>query len=115
MRGGVRQGCVISPLLFNIYMDFVVKQALAQLPEGCGVELAYHADGKLQRKKWDKGGSLEVLSVLLYADDMVLMSNDRGELATMLKVMDMVSAGMELHFNASKTETMAIKLKPKKG
>ena len=91
VRGRVRQGCVISPLLFNIYMDFVVKQALAQMSEGCGVELAYHADGKL-RKKWGKGGSLEVLSVLLYADDMVLMSNDRGELATMLKVM--VSAGM---------------------
>ena len=36
VRGGVQQGCVISPLLFNIYMDFVVKQALAQMPEGCG-------------------------------------------------------------------------------
>jgi hypothetical protein len=115
VRGGVRQGCVISPLLFNIYMDFVVKQALAQMPEGCGVELAYHADGKLQRKKWGRGESLEVLSVLLYADDMVLMSNDRGELATMLQVMDRVSAGMGLRINASKTEIMAIKLKPKKG
>ena len=115
VRGGVRQGCVISPLLFNIYMDFVVKQALAQMPEGCGVELAYHADGKLQRKKWGRGESLEVLSVLLYADDMVLMSNNRGELATMLQVMDRVSAGMGLRINANKTEIMAIKLKPKKG
>ena len=100
---------MISPLLFNIYMDFVVKQALAQMREGCGVELAYHADGKLQRKKWGRG-SLEVLSVLLYADDMVLMSNDRGELATMLQVMDRVSAGLGLRINASKTEIMAIKL-----
>ena len=33
----------------------------------------------------------------------------------MLKVMDMVSAGMGLRINASKTEIMAIKLKPKKG
>ena len=114
VRGGVRQGCVISPLLFNIYMDFVVKQALAQMPEGCGVELAYHAHGKLQQKKWGKG-CLEVLLVLLYADDMVLMSNDRGELATMLKVMDKVSAGMGLRINVSKTEIMAIKLKPKEG
>jgi hypothetical protein len=36
-----------NPLLFNIYMDFVDRQAMAQMPEGCGVKLAYHADGKL--------------------------------------------------------------------
>ena len=29
VHGGVRQGCVIAPLLFNIYMDFVVRQAMA--------------------------------------------------------------------------------------
>jgi len=28
---GVRQGCVIAPLLFNAYMDSVVKQALATM------------------------------------------------------------------------------------
>ena len=53
--GGVKQGYVLSPLI-NIYMDFVVKQALAQMPEGCGVELAYHANGKLQqRQSWGRG------------------------------------------------------------
>jgi hypothetical protein len=45
VRGGVRQGCVIAPLLINIYMDVVVKQALAQMPDGCGLKLAYCADG----------------------------------------------------------------------
>ena len=63
----------------------------------------------------EQGGSLEALSVLLYADDMVLMSNDRGELATMLQVMDRVSAGMGLRIYASKIEIMTIKRKPKKG
>ena len=108
VRGGVRQGCVIAPMLFNIYMDFVVRQALAQMPVGCGVELAYHADGKLQREMGGTGGSLELLSVLLYADDMVLMSSDREELAVMLQVMDNVSAGLGLRINASKTEIMSI-------
>jgi hypothetical protein len=37
--------------LFNIYMDFVARQAMAQMPSGCWVELAYHADGKLHRTK----------------------------------------------------------------
>jgi hypothetical protein len=55
VRGEVRQGCVIAPLLFNIYMDFAVWQ-------GCGVKLAYHADGKLHSRGC---GSLELLSVSL--------------------------------------------------
>jgi hypothetical protein len=65
VRGGVRQGCVIAPLLFNIYMDFVVRQAMAQMPEVCGVKLAYHADGKLHSKGGGIGGSLVVVCSLV--------------------------------------------------
>jgi hypothetical protein len=39
---------------------------------------------------------------------MVLLSDIREELATMLQVMDRVSAGMGLRINASKTEIMSI-------
>jgi hypothetical protein len=88
VRGGVRQGCVIAPLLFNIYMDFVAKQALSQMPDGCGVKLAYRADGKLQSMVGSKGAtSMELISLLLHADDMVLLSSKEDELASMLKVM----------------------------
>jgi hypothetical protein len=34
---GVRQGCVIAPLLFNVFFDCVVRQAQAAMPEDCGV------------------------------------------------------------------------------
>ena len=112
----MRQGCVIAPLLFNIYMDFVVKQALAQMPDGCGVKLAYRVDGKLESIDRSKGAtSMELISLLLYADDMVLLSSKEEELAAMLKVMDRVSAGLGLRINASKTEIMAIPKRAKQG
>jgi hypothetical protein len=38
---GVRQGCVIAPLLFNTFFDCVVRLAVSRMPEGCGVQLAY--------------------------------------------------------------------------
>jgi hypothetical protein len=44
---GVRQGCVIAPLLFNIYFDSVVRLALPEMPEGCGARLAYRAEGEV--------------------------------------------------------------------
>jgi hypothetical protein len=47
-EGGGRQGCVIASLLFNIYTDFVVKRALAQIPDGCGVSYPSHATVQME-------------------------------------------------------------------
>ena len=44
---GARQGCVIAPLLFNVFIDFVVRQALARMPSDCGVAGAFGCDGTL--------------------------------------------------------------------
>jgi hypothetical protein len=105
---------VIAPLLINIYMDVVVKQALAQMPDGCGLKLAYRADGKLQSMDRSEGAtSMELISLLLYADDTVLLSSKEDELAVMLKLVGKVSAGLGLQMNASKTKIMATPLHAK--
>lgn len=89
---GVRQGCVIAPLLFNIYFDCVVRLALAEMPEGCGVQLAYRAEGEVLPWHVRCGGPSTMLTIasLMYADDLVLMSCDRAELEQMLRVFDSV-------------------------
>ena len=99
---------VFECMEFRCEFFFVVRQAMAQMPEGCGVKLAYHADGKLERDGCGSGGCVELLSVLLYADDMVLLSPSREELVVMLQVMDKVAASLGLRINASKTEILSI-------
>lgn len=105
---GVRQGCVIAPLLFNVFFDCVVRQAQAAMPEGCGVQLSYHANGELFQRSTGAGSCLFTLSTLLYADDMVLMSCCQEELECMLRIVDDICNKMGMRINASKTELLAL-------
>ena len=68
---GVRQGCTLSPWLFNVFIDKVVREAKRDFESGM----------KLSTGK---------LGVLLFADDMVLMSDIAEGLESNLKVMSQV-------------------------
>jgi hypothetical protein len=102
---GVRQGCVIAPLLFNVFFDCIVRLSLAEMPDGC-VRLAFRAEGEVLPWHARAGGPSTMLTIaaLMYADDLVLMSCDRDELELMLKVFDSVCSRMGMCVNAAKTE-----------
>ncbi len=57
---GVHQGCVMSPWLFNVYMDGVIKEVKARIA-GAGVKMY-------------KGEDMWKLWTCLYADDAVLVA-----------------------------------------
>jgi hypothetical protein len=104
VSSGVRQGCVIAPLLFNVFMDFVVKEALSRMPTGCGVQMCLRRGKEVPEAS--AGNPFERIVMLLYADDMVLLSHDPHQLVAMLHVMDEVALKFGMCINASKTEVM---------
>ena len=61
---GLKQGCRLSPILFNLYVNDLVTQ-ISEL--GLGIDI----DG-------------EKVAVLLYADDLVILSETKDDLQTIL-------------------------------
>ena len=89
IRKGVRQGCILSPCLFNLYAEYIMRNA--GLDEGqAGIKFA----GRNIRN-------------LRYADDTTLMAESKGELKNLLMEVKEESEKVCLKLNIQKTKIMA--------
>ena len=84
---GVRQGDSLSPLLFNIVLDYVMKKTEAA---GNGIN-------------WNAGRKLRDLD---YADDICLLSSDIGDMRQMTEALVSEASKVGLRVNTRKTEIM---------
>ena len=86
---GVRQGCVLSPCLYNFYAEYVMRNA--------GLEEA-QAGVKIARRN---------INHLRYADDTTLMAESEEELKSLLMKLKEQSETVGLKLNIQKTKIMA--------
>ena len=95
VQKGVKQGCVLAPLLFNLYIN-----DLATKLEGS--EFTPPSVGQTK------------VSILLYADDMVLTSLTRVGLKRLLDKLGLCCKEDGLNINYEKTKVMVFRKRPKK-
>ena len=85
MRTGVRQGCLISPLLFLVAMDWVTR-------------IAFDRKRGIQ---WTLTNSLEDL---VFADDLALLSPRIQDMRDKTRALEVQGAKVGLKINATKTK-----------
>src|SRR5574341_1465705 len=86
---GVRQGCILSPCLFNLYAEYIMRNA--------GLEET-QAGIKIARRN---------INTLRYADDTTLMVESEEELKSLLMKVKVESEKVGLELNIQKTKIMA--------
>lgn len=93
IRRGVRQGCVLSPLIFNLYSEHIFREALEDAPGGININ-----------------GTM--INNIRYADDTVLIASSAQELQNIINSVVSHSETFGLHLNVSKTKIVVFSKTP---
>ena len=89
IKKGIREGCVLSPCLFNFYAEYIMQNA--ELDEAqAGIKIAWRNINNLR-----------------YADDTTLMAASEEELKSLLMKVKVESEKVGLKLNIQKTKIIA--------
>ena len=88
IKSGIRQGCILSPILFNLYSEFLIEEALSD------------------REGLDING--ENINNIRFADDTVLIAESKEDIQEMINELNQKCREYGMSLTAKKTKVMVI-------
>ena len=107
ITNGVKQGCVLAPVLFNIFFTCMLSHAVKDLEQGVCVR--YRLDGSLfdlRRLSAKTKSSVDIIQAVLFADDCALVAHTESHLQLMLDCFSEASKLFGLTISLGKTEVL---------
>ena len=107
VQNGLRQGCSMAPVLFNLYMAVVFHTQRMEGVDGFGVDIRYNINGQLMQKPRRTAVS-DTVTECQFADDSTLFATSRSGLERAAVTFDEVASEFGLTVSLSKTKFMVI-------
>lgn len=104
---GVKQGCIIAPTLFSIFISSIMHLIREDIPPG--VQLSYRMDGRLfnlNRLRAKTKTSVTSVLELQYADDNTIVAETEVELQAILNIFVEAYSKIGLKLNIQKTKIL---------
>ena len=112
---GVKQGCVLAPTIFNIFLSTVTLLSHKLLDPSDGVQIQYRLDGNLfnirRLQAFTKTTTQHILE-LQYADNCALLAHSPESLQRALNVVASIYSAIGLQINIKKTQIVAQEFTP---
>ena len=106
---GVKQGCVMAPVIFNIYLATPTRLFRESFPIEQGIGISYRLDGSvfnLGRLKARTKVARDYITELQYADDCALVAHTPEDLQQSITALCNIYSAMGLAVNTDKTEVL---------
>ena len=107
IRTGVKQGCVLAPTLFSIFLAAFLSSATHSMEDG--VTLKYRVGGLLNIRRFEAKSKVSVCWVneLQYADDLTLVAHSVSALQSLVCAFSDAYGAFGLKINVCKTEVLS--------
>ncbi len=93
VNAGVKQGCPVSPILFNLTTELLIRKAKSRCDKNSAIPYQLHG---------------HPVAVLAYTDDPVLMSRTRDGLQALLNDVSLAADILNLNFRPDKCASLSL-------
>ena len=107
ITNGVKQGCVLAPTLFSIFLSAMLEEAFKDMGDGIYIQSRQNADLFTVAHFRAKTKTTNILvRELLFADDSALIAHSAEEIQRIVDAFANASSKFGLKINIKKTEVM---------